>query len=67
VNHSPKTIEILINPTGEATVHTKGFAGSSCREASRFIEQALGESTGEQLTSEFHQVVVQQEHAGQKN
>ncbi len=51
-----KIIEIIVSPKGEATVTTRGFAGSSCREASRFIEKALGQRTGEQLTAEFHQV-----------
>ncbi|HPM83752.1 MAG TPA: DUF2997 domain-containing protein [Candidatus Anammoximicrobium sp.] len=51
-----KTIEIIVSPKGETTVTTKGFAGSSCREASKFVEQALGQRTGEQLTSEFHHV-----------
>ena len=50
-----KIIEITITAKGETSVQTKGFAGSSCRDASRFIEQALGERTGEQLTAEFHQ------------
>ena len=50
-----KTIEIIISPKGEATVQTKGFAGSSCRDASKFIEQALGEKGIETLTAEFHQ------------
>ncbi len=49
-----KTIEIIVSPKGEATVTTKGFAGSSCREASKFVEQALGQRTGERLTAEFH-------------
>jgi hypothetical protein len=49
------TIEILVSPKGETVVQTKGFAGSSCREASRFIEQALGSRASETLTSEFHQ------------
>ena len=47
-----KTIEIVVSPKGETSVQTKGFAGSSCREASKFIEQALGQTTGEQLTAE---------------
>ena len=51
-----KTIEIIVSPKGETTVTTKGFTGSSCREASKFIEQALGQRTGERLTAEFHQV-----------
>ena len=33
-----KTIEILVSPKGETTVTTKGFAGSSCRDASKFLE-----------------------------
>lgn len=50
-----KTIEITVSPTGQTQVQTKGFSGSSCRQASTFIEQALGQSTGEQFTAEFHQ------------
>jgi hypothetical protein len=42
-----RTIEIIVSPKGETTVQTKGFAGSSCREASKFIEQALGQRTGD--------------------
>ena len=52
---SNKTIEILVAPNGHSRVETKGFSGSECREASQFIEQALGRRTGEQLTNEFHQ------------
>ena len=48
-------IEILVNTKGEATVTTKGFVGSSCRDASKSIEQALGQRVGEALTTEFHQ------------
>jgi hypothetical protein len=50
-----KTIEITITPKGETKVETKGFTGGSCREASRLIEQALGEKAGEQMTAEFYQ------------
>ena len=49
------TIEIIVTAKGETTVTTRGFAGASCQTASRFIEQALGQRTGEQLTAEFHQ------------
>ena len=51
-----KTIEIIVSPKGETTVTTKGFTGSSCREASKLIEQALGHRTDERLTAEFHAV-----------
>ena len=50
-----KRIEIIVTPEGETTVSTRGFLGTSCREASAFIEKALGERTGERFTAEFHQ------------
>ena len=50
-----KTIEITIDSKGQARVQTRGFAGSDCREASRFVETALGTRTAETLTAEFHQ------------
>ncbi len=50
-----KVIEITISPTGETTVETRGFTGGECRDASKFVEQALGQRTAEQLTGEFYQ------------
>ena len=50
-----KVIEITIGPKGETTVQTKGFTGTECRDASKYIEQALGQRTAEQLTAEFYQ------------
>ena len=49
-------IEVLVSPTGETKVETNGFAGNSCRDASRYIEQALGKQATEILKAEFHQV-----------
>lgn len=56
-----KVIEITVSPTGQSTVVTKGFTGSSCREASAFLEQALGTRTAEHLTSEFSQQTAEQQ------
>ena len=50
-----KTIEIVVAPNGKSRVETKGFVGSECRQASLFIEQALGQRANEQLKPEFHQ------------
>jgi hypothetical protein len=50
-----KIIEITVSPRGESKVETRGFTGGACREASRFLEQALGARTAESLTAEFHQ------------
>ena len=41
-----KTIKITVSPTGQTTVETRGFTGGECREASRFVEQALGTPIG---------------------
>lgn len=54
-----KTIEIIVDAKGAVVVETKGFVGASCKDASRFIEQALGDTTAERLTAEFHQAVDQ--------
>ena len=54
-----KTIEIIVRPTGETSVQTRGFAGASCREASRFIEEALGRCGDQMLTGEFFQATEQ--------
>ena len=56
-----QTIEIIVSPTGETSVQTKGFAGASCREASKDLERALGGRTGERLTAEFHQPAAVQQ------
>lgn len=52
-------IEITVAPDGGTRVETKGFAGSTCRQASAFVEQALGQRTGEQLTPEFYAPITQ--------
>jgi hypothetical protein len=49
-----KTIEIVVDRDGKVVVQTKGFAGGSCREASRFVEDALGQRTSERTTAEFY-------------
>jgi hypothetical protein len=49
-----ETIEIIVSPTGQTHVETRGFSGSACQDASRFIEQALGQRTQETFTAEYH-------------
>ena len=55
-----KLIEIIVSPTGQTDVQTKGFTGGECREASKFLEEALGRRVNETLTAEFHQAANQQ-------
>jgi hypothetical protein len=52
-----RIIEVIVSPTGETTVQTKGYAGADCLSASRFLEQALGVTTAERKTAEYHQTV----------
>ncbi|MDA7910051.1 DUF2997 domain-containing protein [bacterium] len=56
-----KIIEIIVAPNGQTKVETKGFTGNQCRQASKFIEQALGKRTDEKLTAEFHQELGQKQ------
>ena len=61
------TIEIIVTPTGQTQVQTKGFVGSECRQASQLIEQALGKRTQEVLNAEFHQQASQQQSHQQRH
>ena len=55
-----KRVEIIVDPKGNTKVETKGFAGSECVEASKFIEQALGKETASRTTAEFYQSTTTQ-------
>lgn len=56
-----RTIEIIVETNGSTRVQTRGFTGSTCIDASRFIEEALGKRASVQKTSEFFQVADEQE------
>ena len=62
-----QVIEVVVSPTGETKIQTTGFIGSGCRDASRFLEDALGASIGEQLTNEFHQTAAQRQSAQERS
>ena len=49
-----RVIEIIVSPRGETRVETKGFAGPECRQASRFLETALGKVAHEDLTANYY-------------
>ena len=61
-----KTIEIIVAPDGKTTIQTRGFSGSSCQDASQFIERALGQRAEEKLTAEFHQAQPVQQSQNQQ-
>lgn len=60
-----RIIEVLISPKGETQVQTKGYVGSECVGASKWLETALGISTAEQKTSEFYMSVNEQQEVRQ--
>ena len=49
-----KIIDIIVSPSGETRLETKGFTGAACQVASQFLEKALGIRQSEQFTAEFH-------------
>jgi len=50
---SEKTITITVSPEGSISIKTAGFTGSSCRDATRDLERALGVSGREHLLPEY--------------
>jgi hypothetical protein len=61
-----KTIEIIVTPTGEISIDAVGFKGADCEQATRFIEEALGQTKRTIKKPEYHQQVIgrQQQGAG---
>ncbi len=57
---SEKKIEITVSPEGAVSIKTAGFTGSSCKDATRDIERALGVAGRESLLPEY----FQQAHSG---
>ncbi len=49
-----KTIEVSVSPTGAITIEAEGYTGSSCEEATRFLEEALGLPAKRKRKAEFY-------------
>jgi hypothetical protein len=61
----PRIIEIIVSPVGETTIQTRGYVGSECQQASKWLENALGITTAEHKTAEFYQATEQQQQVQQ--
>jgi hypothetical protein len=57
-----RVIEVLVSPEGETTVHTQGYVGGDCLQASQFLEQGLGVVLAERKTTEFFQTQQAAQH-----
>ena len=60
-----RVIEVVVSPTGETTVQTKGFAGADCLQASKFLEQSLGVIANDRKTAEFYEPAAVQQQVQQ--
>jgi hypothetical protein len=60
------TIEIVISPTGETRLETKGYSGADCQAASQFLESALGRRLSERKTAAYHQTDTHQQNSIQE-
>jgi hypothetical protein len=58
-----RVIEVTVSPTGQTTIQTRGYAGSDCLQASRYLEQALGVASAEHRTAEFYEATSQEQHS----
>ena len=60
-----RVIEVTVSPQGEINLQTKGYAGSACQQASKFLENALGVIAAERKTAEYHQTAAAELHVQQ--
>lgn len=57
-DHMPRVIEVIVTKDGQTTVQTKGYRGSTCTDASKWLEQALGITTNDRKTNEFYETTM---------
>jgi len=50
-----RTIEIIIEATGEIKIDAVGFKGPDCEKATKFLEEALGVVGKKVKKPEYHQ------------
>jgi hypothetical protein len=51
---SKERIDIWISPEGAITLDAVGYTGSSCEEATRFLEESLGTVGRKQRTRDYY-------------
>lgn len=61
-----RVIVVIVSPQGETTVQTKGYQGSECIQASKFLENALGVTTADRKTAEFYHATESCQHQQQQ-
>jgi hypothetical protein len=56
-----REIEIEIGHDGKVNITVKGVPGTECLEFSQFLEEALGETFEQELTSEYYRLPASSE------
>jgi hypothetical protein len=51
---SKERIDVWISPEGAITLDAVGYTGSSCEEATRFLEESLGTVGRKQRTRDYY-------------
>jgi hypothetical protein len=51
-----RTIEVVVSPTGAIQIEAKEFKGRGCEEATRFLEEALGQVKTRRKKPEYTQI-----------
>ncbi len=59
------TVEITIGPDGSVKVGAKNVAGPGCKQLTAEIEKALGTTTADVKTADFHRTATQGQSAKQ--
>jgi len=59
---SNSTIIITIAPTGDVTIKAEGYRGSTCEDATRALEEALGVTQSRRRTPEYDHRVEESQH-----
>jgi hypothetical protein len=49
-----RTIEITVSPEGATTIKPSGFTGSTCKDATKELERALGIAGNDRVLPEFY-------------
>ena len=50
-----RSIEVLIQSTGEIAIDAIGFTGADCEKATQYLEEALGVAGAKRKKPEYHQ------------
>ena len=50
-----RTIEVIIAPGGGIKIDAIGFKGADCEQATKFLEQALGQVTNKHHKQDYQQ------------